>query len=350
MNYNYKKLNAFILLLIMSTTLLFSQKKALLLGRGTLGDYVTDQALNDYLTGKGYTVDFITALPADVSGYDGYLGIVISESISSSTGNGFSTAEYPIPCINFEGWALLSDRWGGWVENLSDTDPKTDWNQKSDAGADGQSIIILDNTHYITQDYSIDDEVQWTNSEDATAISNTNPVSFMEVNVLYDGKLAQAKSYQEDGFYTMVTVDSSALFPNRMFVWGIIDAAVTSDGSEASFTGDFYNIFNNAVEWAFEGKNIEVGIPSVNDNFSMEVFPNPVTDKLNVRLFSPKNDETLKITLHSITGQEVKVLAEKKALYGYNFITVDVTNLPGGLYFVKMETGDQTFTKKLLIK
>src|SRR4030042_2349764 len=171
----------FVLLLCLNVQ---GQNKILFLGKGTLGTHSADQDLYDKLGIWGYTVDYIDVLPEAATGYDGYIGIFLNETIGSGSVVPFATNNYPIPCICLEGWAVLSSRWPGWVKDAAKADA-TDWDQHSGAGVDGQSIVIKDNTHYITTGYKIGANVAWSNSTVENTITNTNPVSFKEVDRKY---------------------------------------------------------------------------------------------------------------------------------------------------------------------
>ncbi|MBN2274741.1 MAG: T9SS type A sorting domain-containing protein [Bacteroidales bacterium] len=354
MKKNYLKLIAIFVLLVLSLCMNVSgQKKVLFLGRGSLGTHSADQDLYDKMPGWGYTADYIEALPADISGYNGYIGIFINETIGSGTVSAFGAEHnYPIPCVCLEGWAVLANRWGGWVNDESGTDPKTDWDQHSGAGADGQVIIIKDINHYITRFYSYNEEVAWSNSVVENTLTNTNPVSFKEVNRKYSATLAQCKSFQESGYYTMVTVDSAeAGFPNRMFVWGLVSYGVEGGDpyTEHAATDDYFKIIERACEWAFEGETYS-GIGERDFSYYFAVFPSPATDKINIRYLATGKESLVKASLTSITGQELKTTTPSQNAAGYNFMVFDVHDLPAGIYFVNLQVDDETATKKIVIE
>lgn len=83
------------------------------------------------------------------------------------------------------------------------------------------------------------------------------------------------------------------------------------------------------------------GILSTN-NFiseSFDVFPNPVSDVLNIRM---KNNLSLeKVTIYNNSGQIVKTAQQN---------TVDVSNLSSGIYFVEVITNQGIATKKVIVK
>jgi len=347
-----KQITFFVVLILAFCLNVNGQKNILFLGRGTLGTHAADQDLYDKLGTWGYTATSITELPATAADYSGYMGIVMNETIGSGSVTTFSANNYPIPCICLEGWAVLANRWGGWVSDESGTDPKTDWDQHSGAGADGQVIIIKDNNHYITKSYSYNEPVAWSNSTVEATLAITNPVSFKEVNRKYSAMLAQCKSFQESGYYTMVTVDSAeAGFPNRMFVWGMVSAGIEGADpfTEHSATEEYFRIIEKACEWTFEGKGL-TAIEEQDYSMNVAVFPSPAADVINVRYFITGNTDIVKVFLTSISGQELKVTTPSQHAAGYNFITFDARDFPAGIYFVNVQLNDIIITKKIVVE
>ncbi|MFT5752663.1 MAG: hypothetical protein ACI86L_002177 [Dokdonia sp.] len=75
---------------------------------------------------------------------------------------------------------------------------------------------------------------------------------------------------------------------------------------------------------------------------TVNVFPNPVVDVLTIQ-----NSEQLvldTITVYDILGKKMMTLTD--TLSG----SLDMTLLPSGVYFVRMELGDAVLTKKVLKK
>jgi serine protease len=84
------------------------------------------------------------------------------------------------------------------------------------------------------------------------------------------------------------------------------------------------------------------------DNFSWNVFPNPVRDNTAINLSLYQN-ENVKIELTDITGKSVLILKDGKLPAGKNVINLNSKNLRSGIYFIKMTTRDKEETKKLII-
>jgi len=81
---------------------------------------------------------------------------------------------------------------------------------------------------------------------------------------------------------------------------------------------------------------------SDNETISFTVFPNPVTDQLNV-LIPQLKDTTARLEIHTALGQK---MSEHTLHTGTNEIAFG--NLPQGIYFVKLTDGKRTQIKKII--
>ena len=124
-----------------------------------------DTKVYDQLVNNGFSVTFAKKgsifewtpegdVPFD---YTPYKGMVISGGESSNNVNDYAKRNYPIPCVSMQNDGPKSNKWG-WVNN-SNADQ-----YKSTKVYDVESakMKITNNSHYITQNYNIDDLVQWT--------------------------------------------------------------------------------------------------------------------------------------------------------------------------------------------
>ncbi len=104
---------------------------------------------------------------------------------------------------------------------------------------------------------------------------------------------------------------------------------VASDGS--LFISSYYNMtayHYNAVTLGFSDNGTTV-LTSIN------VYPNPfyTSATLELNLLETKN---VSFSIIDVIGREVKVLASKKILAGKNNITIDLSELESGIYFIKV--------------
>jgi hypothetical protein len=76
----------------------------------------------------------------------------------------------------------------------------------------------------------------------------------------------------------------------------------------------------------------------------IQVFPNPVIDLLNIQL-SAKGSQDYIIEILSING---KVIYQEKIIQQYNTYKINVSLLPQGIYFCKINNGIKTETTKFI--
>jgi hypothetical protein len=346
--------------LLSLSAFIYAQRNILFLGSQSTPDiHMADKDALDTLTALGCTVTYMddgdyAALDAgDLSVWDGMHGFYISEPVSSGTTANFreDRHNYPVPCMNLEGWTPRADVWG-WIN-----DNNTEFYRNDPGTEDDKSIIIMDNSHYITEIYDVDQEVVWTTT---TYTESNLPGGVMEVNVEFSDKLAQIKGYEalgKEDFWTMFTIDSAAGLPNRMFVWGMHEVGLNGTDASAYLehtgTEDFWKIFRRAAQWTFNMIPKEPGETSVKENYlddySMHAFPNPASGIANIRFLAAEPDDAT-VTLFNVTGQQVKVLYDKRAKAGYNFVSFDTGDYPAGIYFAILQIGEHTLTTKIFIE
>jgi len=89
------------------------------------------------------------------------------------------------------------------------------------------------------------------------------------------------------------------------------------------------------------GKSSIVGIRHKTfDDENLLIYPNPARDGIHV-----KSDAPVEIEMFNQVGQLVKISPTNEKI-----INMDVSNLDSGIYFIKVISHDQVFTKKLVIE
>ncbi|MFT4684105.1 MAG: hypothetical protein ACI8RP_000741 [Urechidicola sp.] len=104
----------------------------------------------------------------------------------------------------------------------------------------------------------------------------------------------------------------------------------------------FENIATNQILTITEGQSLSV------DEFSkiqLNIYPNPVKDKLQIRLNNNFNAETKNIELFSLLGDRVLLKTFTKSN-----TEIDVSSLSSGIYLLKCSIGNLLITKKVIIK
>lgn len=91
---------------------------------------------------------------------------------------------------------------------------------------------------------------------------------------------------------------------------------------------------------------VEIGIP---ERFSLsQNYPNPFNPSTRIDFTIPK-DGMSRITLFDITGKELKIILNEFTAAGYHSADVDAGNFPSGLYFYKLESGNESLVKKMTL-
>jgi hypothetical protein len=84
------------------------------------------------------------------------------------------------------------------------------------------------------------------------------------------------------------------------------------------------------------------------DDFGLNLFPNPTTDVVNIGIVS---EETGNATLQIIAVDGTTVLSQNHNLVvGKDLLSLNVDQLPTGVYFVKLNSANQHSIKRLIIE
>ncbi|MGD0337475.1 MAG: T9SS type A sorting domain-containing protein [Bacteroidota bacterium] len=80
----------------------------------------------------------------------------------------------------------------------------------------------------------------------------------------------------------------------------------------------------------------------------MQCYPNPFNPSTTIRYELPQaSSVTLKV--YNVLGQVVDVLVSEKKAAGVYQVNFNATNLPSGVYFYRLKSGNYTETKKLVL-
>ena len=118
--------------------------------------------------------------------------------------------------------------------------------------------------------------------------------------------------------------------------------AAQSDGETGTYVqGDDTDAFDNFYQgFTFEltelFPNAGVGVPEVNHNTHMSIYPNPAVDQLNVTL-----SQNADIVIYNIMGQKVMTV---EGHVGAN--SISISNLTAGVYFINAGSDTQKFVVK----
>ena len=118
-------------------------------------------------------------------------------------------------------------------------------------------------------------------------------------------------------------------------------------GSSSNF--DYYCIqasSPNGIDDSYPENN-ERCFNLTDDIISMDPYPNPFTNQLTLRYLLPQQ-EYLKIEMCDMTGKTVKSIFEGKASKNLFEIVTDLSELPDGIYAVKVTYRDRLIGKNIV--
>ena len=326
-----------------------AQKDLLFLGYANSGP---DSAMIDYLDAEGgYTVTFVSRDDykanvdyATAAAYDDYDAFFVSESIGSSDAANFKTAGFPIPVVATEGFLLKPGKWDILSEDNESVFVQASGDNKTE---DNLTLVITNNEHWITQDYDLDEELVWAESETPTTLGVT---SFYIPDTTVDKATSIAKFKQDMGdLSTVWVIDSGATMhgtttlPNMVFI-GIIQTDLAQ-----TFTTDFYNFVIRCLQWVTGDYEIPVEPSGINTlkTGNTTIYPIPSEGLVNIKITLNTVSE-VKINIYDVTGK--LMLSEKYEMLnkGENNISLDISNLNTAQYIYEIITDTEIIKGKLI--
>ncbi|NOQ25857.1 MAG: T9SS type A sorting domain-containing protein [Bacteroidales bacterium] len=113
---------------------------------------------------------------------------------------------------------------------------------------------------------------------------------------------------------------------------------------------DIFGNISEASDTIYPKTDSSVGIEDIEDNAKhIKVYPNPATGYFNIEFKSEEIINELNISIYSIDG---KLVYSNNKLINDNFIEeqINVKNMNTGIYIIKLNTGKNIITERLLIK
>ncbi|MGZ6539843.1 MAG: T9SS type A sorting domain-containing protein, partial [Bacteroidia bacterium] len=90
------------------------------------------------------------------------------------------------------------------------------------------------------------------------------------------------------------------------------------------------------------------GISDNNESVSLNVFPNPVTDNINVA-FNLNQSENISMNLFSVDGKLIRTFENKTIDQGYFNQTYSTEGISKGIYFLRLSSNNFSESKKILV-
>ena len=113
-------------------------------------------------------------------------------------------------------------------------------------------------------------------------------------------------------------------------------------------TGLTTGFYFKTVSYAFRQLSNAGVHPVDNIGESLQIFPNPAGNELNIN-FNAGTGEHVRINMVDMLGRDVAVIADQAA-QGMQNITYNTGSLSKGLYLVRLQSGNETATRQIVIQ
>ena len=87
----------------------------------------------------------------------------------------------------------------------------------------------------------------------------------------------------------------------------------------------------------------------VKNTNTVKIYPNPTKDFINIELVS-SNEQNVSFSLYDAMGRAVRGVVSKKMESGVNNFQFNLTNLPKGTYYIKINDGEQEINKLIVLE
>jgi hypothetical protein len=135
-------------------------------------------------------------------------------------------------------------------------------------------------------------------------------------------------------------------------MWAGVSGRVVNDTAKIFLPGGYTGVGSANFDVIGCGPNIFVGINNIStipETYSLsQNYPNPFNPKTMIEFSIPKS-ENVKITVFDILGREVMVLVNDIFKAGSYEVDFNASGLASGVYMYKINAGDFTDTKKMLL-
>ncbi len=302
----------------------------------------------DGMTADIQDADVVTSGTFDFSGYD---AIVITEASGSSTiakiGTYTDAVVKAIPVVNMKMYAIHDGK-GGWNWCPSaDFFGSTDGWDSTKVAEQAVMKIIADHDIFGGR-YNTDDEVvlfenEWKGGAHFQGCTFENSaVADIKSNSEALGTSTFIEDNSPDKPAFMLWAIEESPTSKRNVIWGI-----HSQFSEG--TDDYYFILKNSLLWVLKKETIKyTGTNKIHFNASLNVYPNPAIDYVNVNFYNNSNG-LVKISLYEITGRKV-METYKNMTAGNIHEIINLKGIESGMYMIYIQTENGNYPVKISLK
>ena len=158
---------------------------------------------------------------------------------------------------------------------------------------------------------------------------------FVEMKMLPDGNGTDAGPYTNGNNVTYIK--STSLSGTHIEEWNDLSVVVFIQNDAST------EVYQST--WSVEGI---VGIKDVDESSITAIYPNPAKSTATVN-YNLTQNSNVKITIHNMLGKELYSTGAITQSAGEYKTQLDLNGLSDGVYFLKLQTDNRTFTQKLVI-
>lgn len=132
---------------------------------------------------------------------------------------------------------------------------------------------------------------------------------------------------------------------------GLVSALATTGnslfvGGSFSHAGTFFKNF--LAKWSEPDSTLQTIIDRLDDQVTILPYPQPATNRIHVSL---ELDDLKKVNIEIMDqqGKIVKLYSNFRLEAGENNLSLNLTDLPAGQYYLKIESKKRSFTKKIIL-
>lgn len=178
-----------------------------------------------------------------------------------------------------------------------------------------------------------------------------NEITFPNITMVSDGF--------DDGFILQHTVNGSVDWEHQIFGEGTlrINDCISENFGSCLFVGDFVDELRignktyipvGGYDLFMANLGAGIGIGDQDDeNISFNVYPNPVNSITNISFYS-ESELNVTIDIYDQNGKIVKNIEVEATPMSEFEYSMNITDLPAGIYFLKIITNNKVVSKKLV--
>ncbi len=325
-------------------------------------DYSDGGCMNLYTNGQkarinasmSYRTGIFGASPSYVQNLN-YAGI-------STDGSYAPTAASAIKAPYFYSFEEISPVASGWrINNFNN--PSNGWQVNASVAHSGSGCFYMRNyTNTLAKINSRDGfqtpEIDLTTVEDPTieffyayAQKSTSSNDSFNVYISNDYGMNETQIYRNAGAaMTTAGIQTEEYIPAPQN-WNKVSVNLSAFKfyTNARIRFEFLNRRGNNIYFDDMAiRNGSTGIDELQESIQFKVYPNPMESSTTMT-FNLQSSKNLQIDIYDLLGNKVVELSNNKFAPGVNQITLNKNQLGSGLYIIRVNEGNASFSQKLLI-